>query len=265
MTKIKDQVVWLTGASSGIGEALAYELSKEGAKLILSARRHSELERVQKQCADPSNTKILALDLSDPFSLSQKALEAETFFGDIDILIHSGGISQRDTALNTSLEVDRKIMEVNYFGSISLSKAVLPKMVKRKQGHHVVISSASGIVSTPLRSGYAASKHALHGFYDALRAEHFRDNIQVTIVCPGYINTNISLNALMGDGSNQNKMDDAQANGISAEECARQIVRAIKKDREEVYIAGLRETIGIYLKRFFPSLFSRIIRKAKVT
>ena len=265
MTKIKDQVVWVTGASSGIGEALAYELSKEGAKLILSARRLSELERVQKQCANQENTKVLTLDLSEPFSLSQKALEAETFFGEIDILINSGGISQRDTALNTSLEVDRKIMEVNYFGSISLSKAVLPGMVKRKKGHHVVISSATGIVSSPLRSGYAASKHALHGFYDALRAEHYTDNIQVSIICPGYIKTNISLNALMGDGSNQNKMDDAQANGISAEECARQTIRAIKKDREEVYIAGLRETLGIYIKRFFPSLFSRIIRKAKVT
>ena len=265
MTKIKDQVVWLTGASSGIGEALAYELSKEGAKLILSARRLSELERVQKQCANPDLTRVLVLDLSDPFSLSQKALEAQTFFGDIDILINSGGISQRDMAINTSLEVDRKIMEVNYFGSISLSKAVLPGMVRRKKGHHVVISSASGIVSTPLRSGYAASKHALHGFYDALRAEHFSDNIQVTIVCPGYINTSISLNALMGDGTNQNKMDDAQANGISAEACAKSILKAIKKDREEVYIAGIRELMGIYIKRFLPSLFSRIIRKAKVT
>ncbi len=265
MSKIKDQVVWLTGASSGIGEALAYELSKEGAKLILSARRLSELERVQKQCVDPANTKVLALDLSDPFSLSQKAIEAQTFFGEIDILINSGGISQRDTAMNTSLEVDRKIMEVNYFGSVTLSKAVLADMVKRQKGHHVIISSATGIISSPLRTAYAASKHALHGFYDSLRAEHFKDNIQVTIICPGYIKTNISLNALMGDGSNQNKMDQAQANGISAEECARRTVKAIKKDREEVYIAGFRELMGIYIKRFFPSLFSRIIRKAKVT
>jgi len=265
MTKIKDQVVWLTGASSGIGEALAYELSKEGAKLILSARRPTKLERVQKKCAQPENTKILALDLSEPFSLSQKALEAQTFFDGIDIIVHSGGISQRDLAINTSIEVDRKIMEVNYFGSITLSKAVLEDMIKKKKGHHVVISSASGIVSTPLRSGYAASKHALHGFYDALRAEHFKDNIQVTIVCPGYIKTNISFNALMGDGSNQDKMDDAQANGISAEACAQRIVKAIKKDREEVYIAGLRELMGIYIKRFIPSLFSKIIRNAKVT
>ncbi len=265
MTKIKDQVVWLTGASSGIGEALAYELSKEGAKLILSARRLSELERVQKQCAHPTNTKVLALDLGDPFSLSQKAIEAQTFFGEVDILINSGGISQRDLAINTSIEVDRKIMEVNYFGSITLSKALLANMVKRKKGHHVVISSATGIISSPLRTAYAASKHALHGFYDSLRAEHYKDNIQVTIVCPGYIKTNISLNALMGDGSNQNKMDAAQANGISAEECANRTVRAIKKDREEVYIAGIRELMGIYIKRFFPSLFSKIIRKAKVT
>ncbi|XOV93931.1 MAG: SDR family oxidoreductase [Bacteroidota bacterium] len=265
MTKIKDQVVWLTGASSGIGEALAYELSKEGAKLILSARREQELARVKQQCVNPSNIKILPLDLSDAASLISKAEKAESLFGEIDILIHSGGISQRDRAVNTSIDVDRKIMEVNYFGSIALSKAVLPEMVKRKKGHHVIISSATGIVSSPLRSGYAASKHALHGFYDALRAEHFKDNILVSIICPGYIKTNISINALMGDGSNQNKMDDAQAKGISAEECAKRTIKAIKKEKEEVYIAKSRELMGIYIKRFFPSLFSKIIRNIKVT
>ena len=170
MTRIKDHVVWLTGASSGIGEQLAYQLADKGAKLVLSARRKEELERVKNNC-NSDTIEILTLDLEDNFSLQQKFKEARTFFGDIDILINNGGISQRDTILNTSLEVDRKLMEVNYFGSITLSKMLLPKMVERKSGHHVIVTSTVGIINTPYRSGYGASKHALHGFYDALRAE----------------------------------------------------------------------------------------------
>lgn len=264
MTKIKGSVIWLTGASSGIGEALAYQLAKAGAKLIISARRIEELERVKEKC-DSNQVKILPLDLSDSFALKQKSKDAISFYGDIDMLINAGGISQRDLIINTDLEVDRKIMEVNYFGSITLSKSLLPQMVSRKSGHHVIISSAVGIIVSPLRSGYAASKHALHGFYDTLRAEHHKDNIKVTIVCPGYIHTDISKNALMGDGSHQNKMDDAQASGIRADVCAERIIKAIIKEKEEVYIAGGKELAGIYLKRFFPLLFSKVVRKVKVT
>ena len=264
MTKIKDSVIWLTGASSGIGKALTFQLADQGAKLIISARRESELLKVKEKC-NTDQVKVLPLDLSELSALEEKAKTATSYFGDIDILINAGGISQRDLAINTSLEVDRKIMDVNYFGSITLSKALLKPMVDRKSGHHVIVSSAVGIISSPLRSGYAASKHALHGFYDALRAEHYKDNIQVSIVCPGYILTDISINALMGDGSAQNKMDDAQANGITAEDCAKRIIRAIEKNKEEVYIAKGKELAGIYIKRFIPSLFSRVIRKAKVT
>lgn len=265
MTQIKNQVILITGASSGIGEALAYQMSAAGAKLILAARRREELERVKAACAHQDDIKILPLDLADGFAIAQKGKEAESLFGHIDILVHCGGISQRDKVIHTKMEVDRKIMEVNYFGTIALTKALLPGMVQRKSGHQVVITSAVGIVSTPFRSSYAASKHALHGFYDALRAEHYADGLKVSMVLPGYVKTRISFNALMGDGSMQNKMDNAQDNGLSPEACAAKIIRAIEKDREEVYIGGLREVAGIYLKRFFPGLFSRIIRKAAVT
>lgn len=265
MTKIKDSVVMITGASSGIGEALAYELSKKGARLILSARRKEELERVKAACAHPENAVVLPLDLKDSFAIPQKAKEAETIFGHIDVLVNCGGVSQRDKAIHTKLEVDRDIMEINYFGAIALTKALLPKMVSRRQGHQVVVTSAVGIVSTPFRSAYAASKHALHGFYDALRAEHHADGLKVSIILPGYVRTRISFNALMGDGTQQNKMDNAQDNGLSPEECAQAIVKAIEKDKEELYIGGFREVAGIYIKRFAPALFSRIIRKAAVT
>lgn len=255
----------ITGASSGIGEALAYKMASGGAKLILSARRREELERVKSACSNPENVHILPLDLADSFSVAQRGKEAESIYGHVDILINCGGISQRDKVINTSIDVDRKIMEVNYFGTIALSKALLPKMVERKSGHQVIITSAVGIVSTPFRSSYSASKHALHGFYDALRAEHHADGLKVSIILPGYVKTQISINALMGDGSKQNKMDNAQDNGLSAEACAAKIIKSIEKDKEEVYIGGFREVAGIYIKRFLPGLFSKIVRKTAVT
>ncbi|MEM8940143.1 MAG: SDR family oxidoreductase [Bacteroidota bacterium] len=263
MTKIKDSVVWLTGASAGIGEQLAYQLARKGAKLIISARRKNELERVKKNCNAP--TEILPIDLEDGFALTQRVKEAERIFGAVDILINNGGISQRDTILNTSIEVDRKLMEVNYFGSITLSKMLLPKMVERRKGHHVVITSTVGIINTPYRSGYGASKHALHGFYDALRAEHHEDNIKVSLILPGFVKTEISLNALKGDGAAQREMDIGQANGMPADKCARLIVKAIENNKNEVYIGGLKEKAGIYLKRFWPQVAAKAIRKLKVT
>jgi short-subunit dehydrogenase len=265
MQKLQGKIIWLTGASSGIGEALAYELSRKGAYLILSARRKEELERVKANCpGNQDHIVILPLDLSDSFAVPQKAKEAETFFGPVDILINNGGISQRAMAVDTDMEVDRKVMEVNYFGAIALSKALLPGMIARKSGHHVVVTSAVGIISTPWRSGYAASKHALHGFYDALRTEVHDYNIKITLILPGFINTPITLKALTGDGSALNVMDEVTAKGMSAEKCARLIVKAIEKQKEEVYVSGPKEKFAIYMKRFWPGMYSRLIRKAKV-
>lgn len=263
MKSLKDKVIWITGASSGIGEHLAYQLAAKKAKLILSARRINELERVKETCQS-EDIKILKIDLSDSFSLRSKCLEAETFFGPIDIVINNGGISQRSLASETTLEVDRQLMEVNYFGSTAISKALLPGMIERKSGHHVVITSTVGIINTPYRSAYGASKHALHGFYDALRAEHHQDNIKVTIVAPGYIKTNISYNALTGDGSAQNKMDKGQSDGMSPAKCAQKIVSAIEKEKNEVYVGGAKEKLGIYLKRFWPWAASIAVRKLRV-
>ncbi len=266
MTKVSEKVIWLTGASSGIGEALARKLSKKRLKLILSARRKEELERVKKACSDgQAKIEILLLDLEDQASIQQKVEEAISLFGAIDILINNAGISQRDLIINTTLDVDRRLMEINYFGTIALSKYLLPQMIERKGGHHVIVTSAVGIVNTPFRSAYGASKHALHGFYDVLRAEHHKDNIKVTLVLPGYIKTNISYNALMGDGNPQNKMDNAQDKGMSADKCARLIVKAIESDKQQAYIAGAKEKLGIYLKRFWPKAASIAIRKLSVT
>ncbi|GAB1446726.1 MAG: SDR family oxidoreductase [Cyclobacteriaceae bacterium] len=265
MSYFNNKVVWLTGASSGIGEALTYELSKRGARLIISARRKEELEKVKGNC-DPSaqdSIKILPLDLTAADTLQLSVAAAIQAFGHVDILINNGGVSQRSLVMETSMEVDRKIMEVNYFGPIALTKFLLPQFSKQKRGQIAVMTSLAGKFGTPYRSGYAASKHALHGFFESLRAELWKENIKVTLIAPGFIQTRISVSALTGDGSKLNKMDDAQSNGMSVAKAAHQIAKAIAQQKNEVYIGG-KETLGVYLKRFFPGYFSRMIRKVKV-
>jgi short-subunit dehydrogenase len=265
MHKLNDKVVWITGASSGIGEALAYEFSRIGAKLIISARRTEELERVKSQCTFPDKVHCITLDLADTNSIPSIAKQAIAIFGHVDILLNNGGISQRSLIKDTQLEVDRRVMEVNYFGTITLTKAVLPFMIERKSGHMVVVTSMVGIIATKFRSGYTASKHALHGFFDTLRIEHYQDNIDVSIVCPGFIQTSITMNALMGDGKPQMKMDSVTKHGMPVDKCARLIRKAISNRKEEVYVSGAKEKLGAYMKRFVPTLFSKFIRTAKVT
>jgi dehydrogenase/reductase SDR family protein 7B len=202
MSNLQNKVIWLTGASSGIGEALAYALAKENVKLILSARREDELQHVADKTQLPTaDYLILPLDLSAPETFESKKSEALKKFGHIDILINNGGVSQRSLAKDTLVEVDRKIMEVNYFGTIALTKVLLPDFIKQKSGLLVVVSSAVGKFGSPWRSGYSASKHALHGFFDSLRAEIYNDGIKVLLVCPGFIQTNVSVNALIGTGA----------------------------------------------------------------
>lgn len=261
----QNKVVWITGASSGIGKALALELSQKDALLILSARKEETLNEVKAMCKNPENVKILPLDLEKYADFDQKTAEAIKWFGGIDILVNNGGISQRSFAKDTSIDVDKRIMEINYTGTVALTKAVLPHFIEKRQGHIVVTTSIVGKIGTPLRSTYAASKHALHGFFDSLRAEVFQDNVDVTLICPGYVTTEISKNALLGDGTAQQTMDKATANGIKPERFAKLMAKAIAKKKQEVYIAGAKEKLGVYVKRWIPSLFSYMVRKLSVT
>ncbi|WP_026966073.1 SDR family oxidoreductase [Algoriphagus terrigena] len=256
-------VIWITGASSGIGEASAKEFSKRGYSVIISARKEQELNRVKSECADPSAVRVLPLDLTEIQTFDAKVQQAIGLFGQVDLMLHNGGISQRSLIRETGLDVDRKLMEVNFFGTVALTKALLPHFISRKTGQFGVISSLVGIIGSPFRSSYAASKHALHGFFDTLRAEHYKDHIAVTMICPGFIRTNVSVNAITADGSTLGEMDDAQANGMSPEACAKEIFSAMTRKKEEVYIGG-KETLALYIKRFFPTVLSKIIRKAKV-
>lgn len=268
MSSLKGQVIWITGASSGIGEALVYNLAHQGAKLILSARRKEEMERVKGNCPEYSQAdiRILPLDLSDSSTLPLMAQAAIQFFGHVDVLVNNGGISQRSMAKDTILDVDRRLMEVDYFGTVALTKALIPHFIQRRRGHFVAISSVMGIIGAPNRSGYAAAKHAIHGFFDSLRAEMWKESkhIHVTIVCPGWISTNLALHALTANGSELNDEDKRNSRGKTPEALATKIVSAIRKKKEEVYFGGFQEITSIYLKRFVPGIFSRIVRKVKI-
>jgi short-subunit dehydrogenase len=260
------QCVWITGASSGIGLAAANAWSKKGAFVILSSRRRTELDKIVSGWNDDAQKRslVLPLDLSQADTMSDHASRAIAWKGHVDVMVHCGGISQRSLAIETALEVDRRVMEIDYFGTVALTKALLPHFVERKKGQFAVITSLMGLFSSPLRSGYCAAKHALHGFFEALRAEHHEDGIGVTMVCPGFIHTSISLNAVVGDGSNQGTMDAKTGQGLSPEQCAAQMIRAVERRKPQVLI-GRFEIVGAYLNRFAPNLLRRIVRKAAVT
>jgi len=260
----KNKIVWITGASSGIGEALVYLLNQQGARLIISSRRSGALYEVKQKCKkNPLDIHVLPLDLEQTETLASKAENAWKIYGAIDILINAGGISQRGTALETTPAVEQKIMNINYWGTVNLTKAILPKMLERGQGNLVVLSSVVGKFGTAFRSTYAASKHALQGYFDSLRCEVYDKGISVNIICPGFIKTKVTINSVTANGEKYNKMDENQENGMSAIECADQILKAIDKNKEEVLIGG-KETYGVLIKRLFPSYFSKMIRKRKV-
>ena len=265
MGRWDNQIVWVTGASSGIGKACAEAWAREGATVVLSARNQETLDPVASPLREAGATvHVVTLDLADSESLKGISDRVQSDIGPVDVMVHCGGISQRSRVLDTELSVDRRVMEIDYFGTLALTKALLPGMVKRKQGHFVVVTSLMGLFSSPLRSGYCGAKHALHGFFESLRAEHHDDNVKVTMVCPGFIHTNISMNAVVGDGSQQGTMDAKTGAGMSPEKCAASMIRAVERNKAQALI-GRTELLAVYLKRFAPGLLRRIMRRAAVT
>ena len=257
-TAYEGQKVWITGASSGIGEALAHELSNRGANLVLTARRSDRLEELRAQLSDPTRVHVVPGDLLDEGSWERLASEAREAAGPIDVLINNAGVSQRSLAQDTELADERRLMELNYFAPIGLTRAVLPEMVERGTGRIVVVSSVAGYVGTPLRSSYAASKHAVRGYFDSLRAELHGTGVGVTIVCPGYVRTEIATNAVSAAGQVHGKMDVAIEGGMDAGKCAVEIADAIQRGRSELHVGG-REVYAIYLKRLLPKVVERIV------
>ncbi|KAK9870495.1 hypothetical protein WA026_008052 [Henosepilachna vigintioctopunctata] len=262
---LQSKVVVITGASSGLGEALAHEFYKEGCQVVLCARRRQELDRVRTEllslpCSRPSHPPIIMpLDLSDINSLPTVVHKILTITGQIDILVNNGGISNRGSIVDTKPDVDIKVMLVNYFGSIALTKAVLPSLIKRKNGSIVFISSIQGLIALPDRSSYCASKHALQAFADSLRAEVSSYNIAVTIISPGYVKTKLSLNALTETGEKHGVMDTNTANGYDPQYVSERILKAVVQKEKEVVIAGILPKIAISLRKYFPSMYFYIM------
>jgi short-subunit dehydrogenase len=240
---------------------LAKVFAAQGAKIVLSARREQELMRVKNEAGlKDENSLILPLDLYNTDDISKSVEKIKLKFRTIDILVCNAGISHRFNVNESTMEVNRQIMELNFFSVIALTKSVLPLMLEKKSGNIVAISSVMGKISLPGRSMYAASKHALHGFFDALRGEVYKDNINVTVVCPGFIKTNVSVNAVKAKGEVYGIMDEEQAKGMSPEKCAAGILKAVSKGKDEVFIGG-KEIRVILLNRFFPGLFRKLVRR----
>jgi len=260
--QIDGKTVWVTGASSGIGEALTYELNNRKCKLIISSRKEDELKRVKNNCQNKNTIDIVCLDLVNYESMSDIVEKVITEHGPIDILINNAGLSQRSLIAETQFDVYKKLMEVNYLGTVALTKALLPHFIANQRGHFVTVTSLMGKFGSPYRSGYCGAKHALHGFFDVLRLEHEKDGVAVTLICPGFINTNVAKNALTADGSSQNEQDAATENGLPVNVFARKMVRAIERRKFEAYIAR-KERIGVYL-RMFPKLLHKVVLRSTV-
>lgn len=262
---LNNKTIWITGASSGIGEACAYLFAVEKANLILTATRADKLKEVQNKCINiGAKCEILPYDLSDLDNIDELTDKAVAAFGKIDTVFLNAGISQRSKTLDTSYKVDEKIMTVNFFAPVKITKRLLPEMIKNGGGTIAVTSSISGKFGFPLRSAYASSKFAVYGFFETVHAEYYNDNIRVVMVCPGRIKTNISYNALESDGRKHAKMDEGQKSGMSAEKAAKKIVKAINKRKPEVLVGG-KELIMVYIKRFLPGLAGKIVRKVSAT
>lgn len=261
MSWFLNKKIWVTGASSGIGKALAEELAQQGASLVLSSRRQEVLEQLKSTLRNPAQHRVVPLDLERYDTLAEIVNKTLPDSGPIDILINNAGISQRELAMETKLEVDRKLMDINYFGTIAMSKALLPDMIKRGSGSIVCVSSVAGIMGTQLRTGYSGSKFAVHGYMEGLRAELHQHGIQVLVAAPGYVNTDVALNALNGHGESARLKDQNNLNGISPEACALSLMRAIERGKHEVVIGKGASRIAPWIKRISPALTRQIQRK----
>lgn len=237
------KTVWITGASSGIGEALARAYAARGAALILSGRRTEALEAVAASCG--GETLVLPFEATDIDALPGIVATAEAWRGQVDVLVNNAGISQRSLAKDTDFAVYRQIMEVDYFSPVRLTQLLLPAMLARGSGQFVNISSVAGKVGSVLRTAYCGAKHALVGYSDALRGETEHAGISVVVVTPGFVRTGVARNALSGDGSTRGRSDDDIDNGMAPEEAADEILAAIAAGKREVPV--VRESLAAML------------------
>lgn len=257
----RGKTAWITGASSGIGRALAVEFARAGADVLLSARREERLEAAAAECRRAgAEARIMPLDLAAPETLRERAAEAALRLGRIDILVNAAGVGQRGGALETDPAAARTVVEVDFWGAVGLTRAVVPSMLDRGRGQVVAVTGVLGKFGAPRRAFYSAAKHALHGWFDSLREETLGRGLEITLLVPGWVRTEISERALEADGRPHGAMDPGQSRGLDPAECARRAMPAIVKGRPEQLIGGV-ECGGVYLNRAWPALFRNMLRR----
>jgi short-subunit dehydrogenase len=257
MLDFKNKTALITGGGTGIGEALAYEYAKKGANVILTGRRIEPLQEVQKKCMQLGvEAWCKTVDMEKSETIDELVAWIHDEGHQIDFLLLNAGISQRALTLDTDISVDRRLMEVNYFGGIYLVKS-LKEMFLKNGVHIAVVSSVSGVFGFPVRSAYCASKHAIHGFYETIALEY--PQIKTTILIPGRIHTDVSKNALDGKGNATGIMDPGQANGYDVNKCAKVAIKAIAKGKHQKVIGGF-DTIMVPFYKYIPWLFRLIAR-----
>ncbi|ENV35074.1 SDR family NAD(P)-dependent oxidoreductase [Acinetobacter gerneri] len=264
MESIENKVVWVTGASSGLGKALAAEFALQGAEVILSARRFDELENVRVGLLNADRHISIAMDITDESQVMHAYEQVLAKKGRIDLLINNAGLSQRALISETTMLTERTIMEVDYFSQVFLTKTVLPTFLKQKSGRIVFVSSVAGLLGTQYRASYSAAKAAIHMWANSLRAEVADQGVNVSVIFPGFVKTNVSINALNGEGKAQGYDNDATANGLKAGEFAQQAIKALANGEEFIVIGGKKEKLGVLVSRFSPSTLYKMIRKMKV-
>jgi len=264
---LRGKVVLITGASSGLGEACAHAFYRAGCRVIICARTEEELTHVIKDLENvqrkwPSEeVKFVTFDLADIPGISAAMKQANSFYGHVDILINNGGISYRGSIIDTKIEVDVSVMNINYFGAVAVTKGLLPKMVERNSGHVVAISSIQGKVAIPFRSAYSSSKHAVQSFFDTLRAEVAQHGIHVSVISPAYIQTNLSLFAVTSSGKTYGKMDETTKSGMTAEAVAREVVHSVAARRNELLLGPFHYRLATYLRNILPDAFAKVMAK----
>lgn len=254
-----DKTAWITGASSGIGEALAKAFVAQGGFAILSGRNVAGLQRVATETGAPDRCLILPFDTVDYAGLAGKVAEAIAFRGSVDVLVNNAGISQRSPAVDTDLSVYQRIVDVDLLAPIALTQALLSHMVERRTGQIIMISSVAGKAGIPMRTAYCAAKHGLIGYADALRSEVAGQGVKVLVVAPGSVKTNVSRNALNADGSVRGISDAAIDNGIDPDTVARLIWEAVAAGKREIVIAeGMEANIPMLRAHDPDKLFDMV-------
>ncbi len=260
----KELTLWITGASSGIGEAMALEFAKQGARIILSGRNEKKLALVKNCCHNSDKHLVAAFDICDAEQVKDTYEQLKSQNVQVDWLINNAGISQRALIMETSEAVERKIMEIDYFAQTRLTRLVLPDMLAQGSGKIVMISSVAGLLGTQYRGAYSAAKAALHLWANSLRAELYEQGIEVATIFPGFVQTNVSINALIGDGSVQGSMDEATENGLSAKNFAQQVSKALAQGEEYIIVAGQKEKLATMVNRVSPPKLYKLIRNSRV-